>query len=155
MPYQTIVTHNDFDGMASAALCCVAFGLDRVLYTHPNAVSNATIAIGEQDIVCDLPCPLSFALWFDHHEGNLQDVLLRGGDPTSLKGKFLPEKSCAQVILGYCAEQGLALPEHLHELVVATNIIDSFDYTSVEEWRRENPAHILDRAIKADKDPRR
>ena len=146
--YKTIVTHNDLDGVASAALCSRAFGVNRIFFTGPVDVQQARVTITAEDIVCDLPYPVECGLWFDHHQGNLADLEHRGIDPASVPGRFAPEKSCARVVLGYLRDEGRTLPEHFGPLVEAVDVVDSFDYASVEEWRAETPAHVVSNAMK-------
>ena len=67
--YEKIVTHDDFDGIVSAALCAWALGVDRFVFAGPLTITKAQITITERDVVCDLPYPLQCGLWFDHHEG--------------------------------------------------------------------------------------
>ncbi|MCU0639908.1 MAG: hypothetical protein MUF59_08570 [Candidatus Krumholzibacteria bacterium] len=146
---ERIVTHNDFDGIVSAALLSKALGCDSFLFTGPGAVSNSTVTIGIRDAVCDLPYPLECGLWFDHHAGNLDVVKLRGIDPETIPGRFDTKPSCARVILGHLTGLGLALPGFYEETVAETDTIDSFDYRSVEEWRRETPGKLVDMSLKA------
>lgn len=149
--YTSIVTHNDFDGIASAALCVRAFSINKIFFTGPNAISKAQTRVLNTDIVCDLPYPLECAMWFDHHEGNTQELSYRNIDFKTLPGKFSPEPSCARVIWNYIKEKNLMVPDFLENMVIAADIIDSFNYKNVEEWRKETPYHIIDKAIKADK----
>ena len=67
MNIERIITHNDFDGVVSAALCSAAFGCDRFVFTGPNAIARAEISITTDDAVCDLPYPLECGAWFDHN----------------------------------------------------------------------------------------
>jgi len=84
--YEKIVTHNDFDGLVSAALCAWALKVDRIRFAGPLTITKSQMTITEKDVVCDLPYPLECGLWFDHHEGNLQELELRKIDPTSIPG---------------------------------------------------------------------
>ena len=79
--YEKIITHNDFDGIVSAALCAWALGVDRLVFAGPLTITKAQITITERDVVCDLPYPLQCGLWFDHHEGNREELGYRGIDP--------------------------------------------------------------------------
>ncbi len=147
--YETIITHNDLDGVASAALCSRAFGVNRVFFTGPVDVQQARVTITGRDIVCDLPYPVECALWFDHHRGNLADLEHRGVDPAGIPGRFAPERSCARVVLDYLRAEGKAVPGHFEPLVDAVDVVDSFDYATLEEWRAETPAHVVANAMKA------
>ncbi len=141
-----IITHNDFDGIISAAICSKMMNIDYVVFTGPRAVSEARIPIYREDIVCDLPYPLECGLWFDHHEGNLEDLQYRKIDPASLPGRFEALPSCAHVVFKHFAEQHM--PDHFGEMVAVADIIDSFNYQSIEDWRSVTPGKMIDAAIK-------
>lgn len=147
--YKSIVTHNDFDGLGSAAILSWAFGIDDIRFAGPITIANAQISITREDIVSDLPYPLECGLWFDHHAGNLEEIKLRGIDPATIAGKFAVEPSCIRVVYDYFAEQGEELPEDFSELADVGDVIDSFNYPSMDAWRADTPAHRIDRAIKA------
>jgi hypothetical protein len=146
--FSSIVTHNDFDGVASAAICSWAFDIESVRFAGPMTITNAEISITAEDIVCDLPYPLECGMWFDHHIGNLEEVKLRGIDPATIPGKFAPEPSCARVIFDYFSQEE-TLPEDYARLAGEADTIDSFAYKDIEDWRRETPAKRIDWAIKA------
>lgn len=146
--YQSIITHNDFDGVVSAALCSYVFKIDRIYFAGPSNIARADLTITENDIVCDLPYPLECGLWFDHHEGNLQELQYRNIDPDSIEGKFDLQPSCARVIFNYFKDES-KLPDYFSPLVDETDKIDSFDYQSVEEWRTETPGKIIDATIRS------
>jgi len=142
-----IITHNDFDGIASAAICISVFDTELVYFTGPSQITENRIPVSETDVVCDLPYPLECGMWFDHHAGNLKDVLLRDLDPDQIPGVFAPEKSCARVVYNYFLKE-YKLPEDFAELVREADRIDSFSYKTIEEWREVTPAHIINEAIK-------
>lgn len=152
MEITRIVTHTDFDGVVSAALCSLGLSSDAFAFTGPVSVTKAEIPIGPGDAVCDLPYPLECGMWFDHHPGNLEAVRLRGIDPATIPGRFDAQPSCARVVLDHFAAAGLIVPEHLRETVAEADVIDSFAYTSVEEWRRETPGKLVDMGLKATAD---
>lgn len=145
--YERIITHNDFDGIVSAAICSQALSVDFIVFTGPRTVSDARISITSRDVVCDLPYPLECGLWFDHHQGNVEDLELRKIDPNSIAGRFAPKDSCARVVYEYFGEQN-ELPAHFSNMVGEADIIDAFNYQSIEDWRRETPAKIIDSTIK-------
>ena len=145
--YEKIVTHNDFDGIVSASLCSWAFEIPKVFFTGPLAVTRSQITITEKDVVCDLPYPLQCGLWFDHHEGNLQELSLRKIDPKSIPGRFDLRPSCSRVVFEYLSERE-NLPDYFTEAVEEADVIDSFSYSSVEDWRRETPGKVIDSTLK-------
>ncbi|UCE04650.1 MAG: hypothetical protein JSW07_13610 [bacterium] len=146
--YQSIITHNDFDGVVSAALCSYVFKIDRIYFAGPSNIARADLTITENDIVCDLPYPLECGLWFDHHEGNLQELQYRNIDLHSIEGKFDLQPSCARVIFNYF-QNDHSFPAYFALLVDDTDKIDSFDYQSIEDWRAETPAKIVDATIRS------
>ncbi|HUV36811.1 MAG TPA: hypothetical protein VMX58_07725 [Patescibacteria group bacterium] len=149
MNVERIITHNDFDGVVSAALCSAVYGCDRFVFTGPNAIARAEISITMDDVVCDLPYPLECGQWFDHHSGNREAVRLRGIDPDAIPGLFDEQPSCARVILMFFTGRGESLAGHFEETVTEADMIDSFNYRSVEEWREETPGKLVDMSIKA------
>ncbi len=74
--FKRIVTHNDFDGIVSGAICSLVSGCDHFVFTGPNSIARAEVSVGPSDVVTDLPYPLDCGMWFDHHPGNLDAVKL-------------------------------------------------------------------------------
>ena len=145
-----IVAHDDFDGAASAAIVSSALGIDSIVYTGPKSIETGDIATGDGDVVVDLPYPLTCGMWFDHHGGNRENLKFRGLDTDEIPGRFEEAPSCARVVYRYfLGKADIDLPPYFEELAAAADKIDSFDYASVEEWRAETPAHIVDWALKA------
>jgi hypothetical protein len=144
--FDRIVTHNDFDGVVSAAIVSRAMGVDRFLFTGPRVIIDSKLPITARDIVCDLPCPLECGLWFDHHEGNLEDVRLRGIDPAGIPGRFEPRDSCARVVYEHFSPSG-SLPAFYAATVDEADVLDGFHFSSMEDWRRETPGKVVDGAI--------
>lgn len=145
--YEKIITHNDFDGILSAALCARALSVGKILFAGPLTIQRSKITITEKDVVCDLPCPLQCGLWFDHHEGNLQELEYRRIDPKSIPGRFDLKLSCSRVVFEYFFE-GMELPSFFAQAVDEADIIDGFIYSSIEEWRRETPGKMIDLTLK-------
>jgi oligoribonuclease NrnB/cAMP/cGMP phosphodiesterase (DHH superfamily) len=145
--FSRLVTHDDFDGVASAALAGYFLEISSIIFAGPGDITRSTVSTGEEDVVCDLPYPLTCGMWFDHHEANLEEVRLRGIDPDTIPGHHLPAKSCARVILEYYAEE-YEIDEELEVLAAAADRIDAFDYESVEDWRSKTPAAMIDSSIK-------
>jgi oligoribonuclease NrnB/cAMP/cGMP phosphodiesterase (DHH superfamily) len=145
--FERIITHNDFDGIVSAAICARALGTGKVLFAGPLTILRSQITITEKDVVCDLPYPLQCGLWFDHHEGNLQELEYRKIDPRSIPGRFGLTLSCSRVVYDYFSER-MELPPYFPQAVNEADIIDGFTYSSVEEWRRETPGKAIDLTLK-------
>jgi len=147
MVFEKIVTHNDFDGIVSAALCAQALDVGKILFTGPLTILRSQITITEKDVVCDLPYPLQCGLWFDHHEGNLQELEYRRIDAGSIPGRFDLKLSCSRVVFEYFAER-MEFPPHVAQAVDEADIIDGFTYSSIEDWRKETPGKIIDLTLK-------
>ena len=145
--YEKIVTHNDFDGIVSACLCSWVLRVQKVMFTGPMTVARAQITITEKDVVCDLPYPLQCGLWFDHHEGNLQELALRKIDVKSIPGRFDLRPSCSRVVYEYFSERE-EFPSYFMKAVEEADVIDSFSYSSIEDWRRETPGKVIDSTLK-------
>lgn len=146
--FENIITHNDFDGVVSAALCSYIYHIDSIKFAGPDTIERSEITITKNDIVCDLPFPLECGLWFDHHEGNLQALKYRHIDINSIAGKFDLLPSCARVIYNHHLTTSNFAP-YFSSLVNATDKIDSFDYDTIESWRQVTPAKIIDATIRA------
>jgi oligoribonuclease NrnB/cAMP/cGMP phosphodiesterase (DHH superfamily) len=146
--YDKIITHNDFDGIISASLCSWVLKVQKVIFAGPLAIARSQVTITERDVVCDLPYPLQCGLWFDHHEGNLQELAYRKIDPKSIPGRFDLKPSCSRVAYEYFSES-LRLPLHFLPAVEEADVIDSFSYASTEDWRRETPGRLIDLTLKA------
>ena len=145
--YEKIVTHNDFDGIVSASLCSWALKVQKVVFTGPMSVARSQITITEKDVVCDLPYPLQCGLWFDHHEGNLQELMLRKIDVKSIPGRFDPKPSCSRVVYEFFSERE-EIPSYFMKAVEEADVIDSFSYSSIEDWRKETPGKAIDSTLK-------
>lgn len=144
----SIITHNDFDGLGSAAILSWAFDIDDIRFAGPITIARAEIPITLSDVVSDLPYPLECGMWFDHHAGNLKEVELRGIDPASIPGRFAEAPSCVRVVFDYFAEQE-ELPADYADLADAADLIDSFAFPDIESWRADTSANRIDRAMKA------
>jgi len=142
-----IVTHYDFDGIASAAICSMALNLKHYFFTGPRTIIEAKVTTTVNDVVCDLPYPLECGLWFDHHEGNLEDLRLRGLDVNQIPGCFDLKASCSRVVYNYFIEQK-TLPSHFEQLVSEADKIDGFTYKDIDEWRKETPGKIIDGTLR-------
>ena len=145
--YEKIVTHNDFDGVVSASLCSWALRIQKVMFAGPMTIARSQITITEKDVVCDLPYPLQCGLWFDHHEGNLQELALRKIDAKLIPGRFDLKPSCSRVVYEYFSERE-EFPSYFLKAVEEADVIDSFSYPSIEDWRRETPGKVIDSTLK-------
>ena len=145
--YDKIVTHNDFDGIVSASLCSRVLKIQKIIFAGPMTITRSQITITEKDVVCDLPYPLQCGLWFDHHEGNLQELALRKIHSKSIPGRFDLKPSCSRVVYEYFCETEV-IPSYFLEAVEEADVIDSFSYSSIEDWRRKTPGRVIDLTLK-------
>jgi oligoribonuclease NrnB/cAMP/cGMP phosphodiesterase (DHH superfamily) len=145
--YEKIVTHNDFDGIVSASLCSRVLKIQKVIFAGPLTITHSQITITDKDVVCDLPYPLQCGLWFDHHEGNLQELTLRKIDARSIPGRFDLKPSCSRVVFEYFSERE-EFPSYFLKAVEEADVIDSFSYSSIEDWRRETSGKVIDLTLK-------
>jgi len=145
--YEKIVTHHDFDGLVSASLCAWVLKIDKIIFTGPLSIIQSKITITEKDVVCDLPYPLQCGLWFDHHEGNIQELEYRRIDPKSIPGRFDLKPSCSRVVYDYFSDRN-ELPIYFLEAIEEADILDSFAYSSLEDWRKETPGKVIDLTLK-------
>jgi len=147
LEYEKIITHNDFDGIVSASLCVWVLKVEKILFAGPLTIAKSLVTITEKDVVCDLPYPLQCGLWFDHHEGNLQELEYRRIDPKSIPGQFDLKPSCSRVVYEYFSERTV-LPFYFLQAVEEADVIDSFSYSSIEDWRKETPGKVVDLTLK-------
>jgi len=145
--FKRIVTHNDLDGLVSAAICSAVHDIDQIEFTGPNHIAQVGFPVSPEDIVCDLPYPGECGLWFDHHEGNGESVRLIGKDPLAIPGAFALEKSCARVVYNFY-KPDYRFPAFYRDTVKETDKIDCFDFKTIEEWRAETPVRIINDSLK-------
>ncbi len=145
--YSRIITHNDLDGLFSAAICAAIYGIENIVFSGPNHISRNGFSVTMEDITCDLPYPGECGLWFDHHEGNEDELKRLGKDVAKIPGSFALEKSCARVIYNYYKGE-YAFPLFYEESVREVDKIDSFDFKSIEEWRAITPSRIINDSLK-------
>jgi len=147
--YDRIITHNDMDGVASAAICAWVYRIGNVRFVGPMAIVRRDVATTERDVVCDLPYPSVCGLWFDHHQGNRDDLEYRDVNVDDIPGKFALRDSCSRVIYDYFHDIHVALPPYFADMVAETDVIDSFRYRDLADWRRETPGKLIDYSIKS------
>ncbi|MBN1465232.1 hypothetical protein JXA02_05685 [candidate division KSB1 bacterium] len=146
--YKRIITHADLDGVISAAICSYNLGIQFFMFTQPRLVSEAKISITKDDIVCDLPYPLECGLWFDHHDGNREELVYRKIEPENIPGRFEAINSCAHVVYDYFRAQDKQMPDFFLAAVAEADVIDAFNYKDIDDWRVETPGKIIDATIK-------
>ena len=86
-----IVSHNDIDGIVSAALASHATGIGRAIFIHPHEVEDH---IEPGDYLFDLPYSSKASLWIDHHESQIERV-----KNIKYTGILNPDAVCAAVLV--------------------------------------------------------
>lgn len=145
--YNRIVTHSDFDGIVCAAICGHIFNIDHYFFTGPRVIQESKIVITKKDIVCDLPPPRDCGLWFDHHKGNGDEIRTRGPGLNQIEGCFSLKPSCSRVVYDYFS-RSFEIPSRFSRMVEEADEIDTFNYSSIEEWQKETPGKIIDWTLK-------
>lgn len=145
MNIQTVYTHDDFDGIGSAALFRHHFKPGTVRFSSPKRIVYEPV--GAADGVLDLPFARECAIWFDHHEQNFDEPRFRGIDPASIAGLREPAPSCARVILTYYERQAIAIPDFLPPMVAEIDKFDSMSFTGLDDWLRETPGKIVNESL--------
>ncbi|UCE19075.1 MAG: hypothetical protein JSV84_01645 [Gemmatimonadota bacterium] len=74
----------------------------------------------------------------------------RGINPASIDGRFDKKDSCARVVFDYFSEK-TEIPHHFIPKIDEADVIDSFGYSSIDDWRRETPGKIIDGTLKLQK----
>ncbi|MCB1194988.1 hypothetical protein KDK77_02280 [bacterium] len=134
MMYSRIVTHDDMDGIVSAAVCSYYYHIEDIYFTGPYAIADCKVQVEPSDIVCDLPYVPNCGLWFDHHLGNKEALEYRGINIDSLPGSFELKDSCGRVIYDFLDKESIQWPEYLTRTLDEIDVIDSFAYSCKEDW---------------------
>jgi len=138
-----IIAHGDFDGVVSAALAGLWSGIEQFFYTGPESVRR--IEMDPRDIVCDLPHPMrAIRAWFDHHASNIEEASATGWSAGEGVAREAP--SAARVIFEYLKDRA-NFPDFLAATVDATDLVDTMNYATIEEWLAETPENIINNTI--------
>lgn len=144
--YDKIITHNDFDGIVSAALCSYHYNASEIVFCSPAGIIDKSININNNCILCDLPYNSNCGLWFDHHIGNREELAQRKINIDEIPGEFALKPSCARVIYDYLSKIS-TLPDFFSETVTETDIIDSFAYSCANDWIKKTPGKLITCAL--------
>lgn len=143
MENEQIITHGDFDGIVSAALIELWCGIEQVFFTGPESIRR--VSVSPADIVCDLPHPaVNVRAWFDHHPGNIEEAKQMGWSVG--EGAAIEAPSAARVIFDHL-NKIVPYPDFIIETVEATDIVDTMNYDSIEQWLEESPHNVLNETI--------
>jgi len=104
---------------------------------RPVAITRSRITMTERDVVCDLPYPLQCGLWFDHHRVTFRNWPI-GRSIQEHPGPFRTETQLqpggVRLLLRRQSPSSL-----LSRGCGEADVIDSFSYASIDEWRKRNP----------------
>ena len=122
----------------------------RIVFTGPLSITKSQITVTEKDVVCDLPYPLQCGLWLI----TMKETPMHWGNGGSISdpGRFELKPSCSRVVYEYFSERA-GLPPFFLKAVEEADIIDSFAYASIEEWRKETPGKAIDWTLKTNFKP--
>ena len=96
-----LLTRSDFDGICCAVLLKELGLMDEMVYAHPKDLQDGKIAVGENDILANVPYVAGCGLWFDHHSSEYERLELVG----KFEGCSRPAPSSARVICDYYGEE--------------------------------------------------
>jgi nanoRNase/pAp phosphatase (c-di-AMP/oligoRNAs hydrolase) len=118
-----LVTRSDFDGLVCAVLLRSLDLIDDILFVHPKDVQDGAVAVGERDILTNLPYASGAHLVFDHHHS---ETLRNAGAATNhVIDAAAP--SAARVVYDYYGGVE-AFPQVSSELMRAVDQADSAAY---------------------------
>ncbi|HYC04201.1 MAG TPA: exopolyphosphatase [Azospirillaceae bacterium] len=121
-----LVTRSDMDGLVCAVLLKELYLVDDILFVHPKDMQDGKIAIGPNDITCNLPYVPGCHLAFDHHLSEMYRVDL-------YKNHIIdPEApSAARVVYDYYGGRQ-RFPTIPDSLMQAVDKADSAQFTQAE-----------------------
>ena len=123
-----LITRSDFDGLVCGMLLRELDLIDDIKFVHPKDMQDGVVAIGEHDIITNLPYVAGCHLAFDHHasevtrngERALPNLIIDPGAP-----------SAARVVYEHFGGQA-AFPRISTELMAAVDQADSAAF-SIDE----------------------
>ncbi len=121
-----VITRSNFDGIISTALLLKLDMVDEVLFVHPKEVQDGNVAVGENDIVTNLPYVESAFMAFDHKLETPQKMKLNKNHAL-----FTDAGSVSEVVYEYYGGQEV-FGEEMHGLVEAANKSKSAAFTKEE-----------------------
>ncbi len=129
-----LLTRDDFDGLACAALLAEKGVIDEYFFVHPREIQEGNVAVTEEDVLANVPYVPGCGLWFAHHSDKEQPDVKK----MDFKGDCRPSTSSAQVIWDHYG--GIeTFGEHFLPLLEAVNTVATADLTLdeillAEEW---------------------
>lgn len=130
-----LLTRDDFDGLASAALLTEKGIVDSYYFVHPRDIQAGTVAVNENDVLTNVPYASGCGLWFAHHSGEKEALETQN---IEFNGDSRPAHCTTQVIWDYYGGVE-TFGEHFLPLLEAVNTVSSADLTLdeillAEDW---------------------
>jgi nanoRNase/pAp phosphatase (c-di-AMP/oligoRNAs hydrolase) len=121
-----LVTRSNFDGIVSTALLLKLDLVDEILFAHPKEIQEGNIAVGENDIVTNLPYVENAFMAFDHKLETPDKMKLNKNHAL-----FTDAGSVSEVVYEYYGGKEV-FGESLYALVEAANKSKSAAFTKEE-----------------------
>lgn len=113
-----LLTRDDLDGLACAAMISEHEDVHEIVLTHPQELADGVVRAEAGDIIANLPFEDGCSLWFDHH------LHTSVAQPThDYKGAFGKAPSAARLVYEYYG--GRTTMPQFDELVRETDRLDS------------------------------
>ena len=130
-----LLTRDDFDGLACAALLTEKGIVDEYYFVHPREIQAGNIAVTENDVLANVPFAPGCGLWFAHHSGEKEALETQKMEFT---GDSRPAKSTTQVVWDYYGGAE-AFGDRFLPLLEAVSIVSTADLTLdeillAEDW---------------------
>lgn len=120
-----LLTRSDFDGICCAVLLKELGLMEEMVYAHPKDLQDGKVAVGENDILANVPYVPGCGLWFDHHSSEHERQELEG----KYQGKSKEAPSAARVICDYYGADKFA---RFQEMLTYVDKVDSGQLTEEE-----------------------
>ncbi len=132
-----LVTRGDVDGIMCAVLLKAIGLVEDMLLVEPREVQAGQVAIGGDDVVCNLPFAEGCGLWFDHHSS--EEAPAR--HPAAFRGRYAAAPSAARLVFEHFR------PDHpeLDRFLPLLDVVDRFDSAQLTrgDVERPEPAMLL------------
>jgi hypothetical protein len=122
-----LVTRADLDGLTCAVLLSQCEKIDSITLAQAQDVMDRRLAIGNDDILANLPYHPACGLWFDNHL--LTDS--RSVPPAGFKGRYGQAPSAARVVYDHYSPRHPELARH-EGLLAETDRLDSAQLTMAD-----------------------
>lgn len=129
-----LLTRDDFDGLACAALLAEKGIVDDYYFVHPREIQAGNVTVSANDVLTNVPYVEGCGLWFDHH-ADQKDLDTAIGE---FEGDSKATTSTAQVIWDYYGGVD-TFGERFLPLLEAVNTVSTADLTLdeillAEDW---------------------